>query len=291
MNSDLRRYEGWTRIGSVKTVALALLLAAGAAVPAAALDLNGFLPGKGQGAIAISYTTESYDHFYRGERLVATPGFLGEVENQSLALWFNWGFTDDLALVGNVAYVDTDSDGTSRLAEESFQDLELLLEYRFLSRARGSVRHQLLAAAGIRTPLTDYPADLPVDVGDGSTDALFRIVYHLDAGRFYFSQQVGFDVRGEDPPNGFPLYTELGYTTGPVTWTGFFSKLVADGGSDIGDPGFTFSGNREEYERAGVKIFARLKKGFGISALAFTTLDGRNTGEIDGVSIGASYNF
>jgi len=291
MHDDLGRYEGWTRTRSVRTAALALFLAAGAAVPAAALELNGFLPGKGQGAVATSYTTESYDHFYRGERLVSTPGFLGEVETHSLSLWFTWGFTDDLAVVGNAAWVDAESDGTSGLAEESFQDLEILLQYRFLDRSSGAARHQLLAAAGLRTPLADYPEDLPVDVGDGSTDALFRLVYHLEAGRFYFSQQVGFDVRGEDPPNGFPLYTELGYTTGPVTWTGFFNKLVADGGSDIGDPGFTFSGNQEEFERGGLKVYARLKGGFGISALAFTTFDGRNTGDIEGISLGASLNF
>lgn len=267
-----------------------LLTALTIPAPASALDLNGFLPGNHRGNVAWSFTGEGYDEFYRARQRVSNPG-VGEVETQSLSLWLDWGLTDDLALVGNVSFIDTSSDGTGGFGDEAVQDLELLLKYRFANFRRGSVRHNFLAAAGVRTPLSDYPANVPVDVGDGTTDGLFRLVYQLEAGRLYFSQQLGFDLRGGDAPDGFPLYTELGYTTGSLTWSTFFCKLMADGGTDIGDPGFTFPSNQEEYERVGLKLYARFGEKVGLSLLAFDTLDGRNTGDISGVSIGANFRL
>lgn len=277
-----------------KALLMALLTALSISLlvaPAAmALDLNGFLPGKHRGGVAWSYTQEGYEQFYRARQLVSNPG-VGEVETRSLSLWLNWGLSDDLALVGNIAFVDASSDGTGGFGENDIQDLELVLQYRLGSRTWGPARHSLIGGVGVRTPVSDYAANLPVDVGDGTTDGLFRLIYHLEAGSFYLSQQVGFDLRGEDAPDGYPLYLELGYTTGRMTWSGFACKLTADGGTDIGDLGFTFPSNQEELERVGLKVHARLSKGIGVSLLAFDTLDGRNTGDLSGISLGASFEL
>src|SRR5262245_13257046 len=213
---------------------------------AGALDITGFMPGQGGGDLALSYTTEGYDEFWVGDTKVSDPG-VGEVDIKSLSFWFDWGFTDDFALVGNVAHVDASSDGLGGFEDSGIQDLSLLLKYRFLN----SGPHSLAAAGGVRTPVSDYEANLPVDLGDGTTDALFRLVYLFNNGPFYFSQQVGYDVRGDDAPDGIPIYTELGFTTGSLTWIGFYSQYTADGGTDIGDPGFTFPSNKDEYSRVG----------------------------------------
>ncbi len=114
----------------------------------------------------------------------------------------------------------------------------------------------------------------------------------LDLNGFpYASQQVGFDSRGDDVPDSFPLYTEAGYTFGRVTGSLFYSRLIADGGTDIGDPGFTFPSNQEEYSRAGGKVYVRVGPRVGASASAFTTLDGRNTGDTTGGSLGLVLRF
>ena len=253
---------------------------------AGALDITGFLPARGQGDLALSYTSEGYDEFWVGDTKVSDPG-VGEVDTSSLSLWFDWGFTDNLALVGNAAYVDTDSDGLGGFEDSGLQDLSVLLKYRFLS----SGPHSLVGAAGFRAPLSSYEANLPVDLGDGTTDVLTRLVYLFNNGPFYFSQQVGYDIRGDDAPDGMPLYTELGYTTGSLTWIGFYSQLIADGGTDIGDPGFTFPSNGDEYSRIGGKLYARVGDRWGFSVLGFTTLDGRNSGDIQGFSLGTNVRF
>jgi hypothetical protein len=278
-------------------------LAAGAlilcmAAPSYAFDVNGFMPAPGEGDVAISYTTEGYDHFWAGEEKVSPPE-VGEVETNSLSVWFQYGFTDRVALVANLPYVEVSSDGTQSAAgnpdfvdKDDLQDLSALVKVRLLSSGGGgAAKHSLLGAVGVRTPASSYEANAPVDIGDGTTDALLRLVYQVEAGAFYFSQQVGYDLRGDDAPDGYPLYTELGYTFGRVTVNGFLSVLVADDGTDIGDPGFTFPSNREEYQRVGAKVYARLGDRVGLSVSGFDALDGRNTGDASGLSAGLNFRF
>lgn len=267
-----------------------LAFAAFAAAPALALDLNGFLPGRGQGSVAFSVTDEGYDEFFVGETKVSDPG-VGDVEIQSIAVWLQWGLTDDFAVVANVPYVSAESDGLGRFDESGLQDLTVFGKYRFGTFGGGAARQALLGALGVRTPLSDYEANLPVDIGDATTDLLARLLYHLEAGRFYLSQQVGYDLRGDDAPDGFPLYTEVGVGGGRATLSAFYANYSADDGTDIGDPGFTFPSNREEYERAGAKLYARLGARLGLSLAGFTTLDGRNTGDLSGISAGVNLDF
>lgn len=270
------------------TAALAAVAVLGLAGPARAMDINGFMPAAGSGDFALSYTSEGYDEFWVGETQVSDPG-VGEVDITSLAAWLRWGFTDNLALELNVPYVDAESDGLGGFEDSGLQDLSALLKWRFFS----SGPHNLLAAAGVRTAISGYEANLPVDLGDDTTDLLLRLVYHLQTpGGFFFSQQVGYDSRSDEAPDGFPLFTELGFNTGRVTVSGFYQQLTADSeGTDIGDPGFTFPSNREEYSRAGGKLFARFTDRVGGSVAYFTTLDGRNTGETSGFSVGGVLSF
>jgi hypothetical protein len=230
-------------------VALAAVAALGS--PLSAQDTNGFLRDKGAGDVALSYTSESYDQFWAGETKVSAPP-LGEVTTESWSLWTAYGLTDDLTLVVQLPYVDAEGDGTAGLSESDLQDAAVLGLYR-LADWGGRTRSQLIGGLGISTPASSYEPDLPVSVGDGTTDGLFRLVYLLQHGNLYFSQQVGFDLRSDDAPNDFPFYTELGYTIGQTTLTGFFAMLLADGGTDIGDPGFTFPSNQEEYQRIGAR--------------------------------------
>jgi hypothetical protein len=165
------------------------------------------------------------------------------------------------------------------------------LRYRFARIDGGGARHSLVGAVGGRAPASGYKDDLPVDIGDGSSDLLARLVYQVEAGKVYFSQQVGFDARGGEAPDGFPLLSELGATFGRITPSAYYFRYFADGGTDIGDPGFTFPSNEDETTRLGAKVYARISGDIGLSVLYFTTLDGRNSGDVSGYSLGAVFRF
>lgn len=273
-----------------RTALLVLLLAVALPATLPALDLNGFLAAPGEGSAALSYTAESYDEFWAGDQRTSAPP-LGEVETTSWSLWFRWGFTDRLSVVANLPYVAVDTDGPAGFEEDGLGDAEALLLVRAFETTSGAARHRLVAGIGGRTPVSSYVADAPVSLGDGSDDLLLRLVYQLQVGSFYLSQQVGYDLRGDDVPDSFPLYTEAGYTFGRWTGSVSYKRLVADGGTDIGDPGFTFPSNEEEVERAGAKLYGRFTDRFGAFVSAFTTLDGRNTGDATGISTGVVLDF
>lgn len=270
---------------------LPLLVAVLCPLSAGASDLTGFLPEKGHGTVALGFTDESYDEFWRGSQKVSTPGILGEIQTRSTSLWMNWGLTDRLALVVDAAHVDVDSDGTGGMTDSGLQNLTAFLAFRLWESGSGSANHSLVGAVGARTPLESYEANAPVARGDDTTDALLRLVYLLRSGSFYWSQQVGYDLRSDDAPDGIPLYTEVGYTTGRATWIGWYSRHVADSGTDIGQPGFTFPSNEENLERLGAKAVVDFGGGWGAFGGYFTTLDGRNTGNASGFSIGGLRRF
>ena len=278
----MRRYLGKCILGFIAVGALA-------AWPAVAQDLNGFFPARGQGDIALSYTTESYDHFWVGDTKVSDPG-VGETTTKSFALWLRYGLTDRLAVIANVPYVEATSDGLGGFEDSGLQDLSALLTFKALEGGSGN-RHRLVVGVGGRTELSDYQANSPVSIGDGTTDVLLRAVYQFEHRGFYFAQQVGYDLRGGDAPDGIPLYTEAGFNRDRFTFNGFFLRYVARGGTDIGDPGFTFPSNKDETERIGAKVFARVTADFGVFVAGFTTLDGRNSGDATGFSLGTTYRF
>lgn len=255
----------------------------------AASDLNGFLRPAGHGDVALSFTHETYDQFWVGEMKVSDPG-VGEVKTRSISLWMAYGVTDRLTVFGSLPFVNADSDGAGGFHERDLQDITFLGAYRLLEVGE-SVRSRLVGALGFRTIASNYEANSPVDIGDGTADWLARLVYQLEYGRFYFSQQVGFDRRGGEAPDGFPLYTEAGVTWGPVTYSAMYQRLEAKDGTDIGDPGFTFPSNEEEFERVGVRAYGRINERLGIGGMYFTTLDGRNTGDATGVSGSVNVSF
>lgn len=272
----------------VSAAAVTICLAASA--PALALELNGWLPAAGQGDVALSYTAESWDEFWVGEMEVTEPA-LGTVDIESTTLWGRFGLSDDAALIFNLPYVSADGDGPAPFEGSDLQDATAMLLFRFASIEGDVVRHRFLAGAGVRTPASNYEANQPIDIGDGTTDVLTRFVYQVERGNFYGSQQIGYDLRSLDAPDNWSLYTELGLTTGRLTWIGYYHQVLATGGTDIGDPGFTFPSNEEEFQRAGLRVFTRLTDRFGLSLAGFTTLDGRNTAKSEGYSGGLVVGF
>ena len=106
------------------------------------------------------------------------------------------------------------------------------------------------------------------------------------------SLETGYDRRNGAPDDEFPLHLTAGMTLAErVTVSPFLSWVNSLGGTDIDTPGTSFPENEEDYLRTGLKAYARLGSGLGLSADWHTTLDGRNTGDVDGFSVGLVYSM
>ena len=254
---------------------------------------NAFLPSRGAVTVALSHTFEYYDEFWVGEMKVADPG-VGRVETGSASVWLQAGLLDDLALVANFAYVDVRTNGAGGFQDQGLQDRTFLLRYRFANAASGNWRHTIVGAAGMRIPATGYDPNGPVALGDGTNDALARLVYQVQADRYggtYLAVEAGVEARGGDAPNGNSLGAELGSTFSRLSLAANVASVWAADGSDIGEEGFTFPGLKEEFVRFGGTAYYRVSPEFGLALSGFTTVDGRNTGRSRGASTSLVVNL
>ena len=253
---------------------------------ARAQGLNGFLPGAHRATIAVSHTLESYDEYWMGSTKVS-DATLGEIETGSVSLYVDVGLLEDLAVTANFAYVDVASNGSAPLVDRGLQDRTFLLRYRFLSLAHSQFQHSFVAGAGLRAPMAPYEPNRVVALGDETQDALFRFVYQIQADVLdgaFLASEFGYDAREDDTPDGMSLFGELGVTIGRASPSLTICRTWADGGFDIGDPGFTFPGLGAESLRVGGKLYFRVSDSFGLAVSGFATPDGRNVGQAMGTS-------
>ena len=275
---------------SIGTMALWIVSAiAASAAPALAQGETGFLRGRGNLDLAVSYSLDSYDEFWVDERRVSAES-LGRIDRHTISLYAAYGLTDDLDLISSASYVRATSTGVYD-DNQDFQDMKLALKWRVGEWELGPGRFSILAAPGGQFPLSDYNSEAFTAIGDGEWALLGRGILHyqFDAGAFV-SLETGFDYRDGLPANEVPVNLTAGFSLfDRLTLSGFYSHVESLGGFNV-DQG-PFPGNQEEYDRIGGGIYFRINDRFGVSASAWTTLDGKNTGDVDGFSIGTVLKF
>jgi hypothetical protein len=290
MSLDLLARRALCRAPAPLALAASLLAVAG---PLSAQGETGFFRGEGHLDAALSGTFDSYDEFWVGIEDVSDPG-VGEVERTSVSLYLAYGLSDDLDLIGNAAWVSSESDGAAGApGEDDLQDFLLAAKWRAWHKPTGWGEMSLSLLPGIKLPLTDYEDNDITAHGDGQVDLRGRVVLHAQhTAGWYASFETGYDHRNGAPEDEIPMHLQAGMTFFErITVSPFVSRVESLGGNDIGDPGFTFPENEEDYTRAGIKAYAKLGAHMGITAGWHTTLDGRNTGDVTGFTVGLVYSM
>ena len=264
-----------------------------ASTPLLAQGDNGFLRGQGKLDLSLTYTNDSYDHFWVGNDKVSDPA-VGTVTRETTALYAAYGLRDDIDLVFNAAYVGADSDGTGGFpTEEDLQDATFGVKWAFWKRRMGPGETSVLFAPSIKQPMTNYEDNNVTAIGDGQTDLRARMIgqYTWDNGLFA-AIESGYDRRNGAPHDEIPLNITLGGTIAQRFTIMPFYQLVDElGGIDINqipaDGGFPAT--EEDYQRLGVAAYVRITDQFGISGRYMSTLDGKNTGDVDSYSVGLTF--
>jgi len=249
---------------------------------------EGFLRGMGHLDIALSYGLDTYDEFWIGDDKIDDAPF-GRVTRQYVSLYAAYGLTDeiDLGLNGSYVYVDTDHVFDD---EDALQDLTTFARVRLGSHRLGSATLNVLAAPGIKVPMTHYEDNSVTAVGDGQVDLHLRgIVQLVFDGGAYVAIETGYDFRFDSPPDEVPINFTGGFTFDRITISGFASRIESLGGYDIGEG--PFPGVQEEYWRLGGGVYWRLTESLGLTARGWTTLDGKNTGDVNGFSVGMVFRW
>jgi len=281
------------RLAHPTSIALrAALLLASASATAVAQGDTGFLRGRGKTDISFGYAAESSDDFFVGTDKTSSTA-IGKVTHESFNLWAAHGLTNELDLFVAASWVDAENDGTAKFHDETqLQDAIGGAKWRLGGPNRfGPGNVSFLVAPSIKVPMSHYEAKLPTAIGDGQIDYRARAIghYRFDCG-IWASVESGFDYRSEGPDNEIPLNVTVGFPiTRFVTVSPFWSTVWSGGTADIGQT--DLPNVEEEYQRAGVTIYAHLDQHFGITAGFKTTLDGKNTGDLDGYWVGLVWSF
>lgn len=248
---------------------------------------TGFLRGEGKLDIVAAYAVDSYDEFWVGSNKLSDPA-VGEVERKVYALYSAYGLTDEADLILAGAYVEAESDGIGGFPDESdLQDLLLAAKWRVYEQPVGGGSFSLALLPGIKVPMTDYEDNAVTAIGDGQVDLRGRVVGQLELANGAFAAlETGYDRRNGSPDDEVPINLTIGATIAQrLTVAPFLSRVESLGGTDIGAPG-GFPTNEEDYTRAGLSLYWRLSERYGLTGSWRTTLDGRNTGDVDGFSVG-----
>ncbi len=185
---------------------------------------DGFMKGKGNGSLVVSYSWERYDEFYAGSTLregidtgLRTWG--GEITTQSVSLYGTIGLTDNVDIIVNVPYITVQGAGVDTVSQEDsgLQDASLFVKWRPLLIETGGGNLSFLGALGFATPLSDYEEDLPLSIGNQSTRTDLRLITHFQSNAGLFGElQAGYSLRTNDVPNATLLSAKIGYAASAV---------------------------------------------------------------------------
>ena len=282
--------------------------------------VDGFMKGKGNSSIALSYSYESYDTYFVGGSSTQNAN-LGTIATRSISFYGVTGLTSKLDAIVSLPYIKASASDGYWQDQKGFQDGALYLKYSVFEKSLGNLGSlAVMAAGGISTPFSAYIGDAPVAIGHHSTNLDGRLISQFKTNYgFFVSAQAGYtrrsDVKldrdavpfpetngnGGNPfynghtshvPNSFDYSAKVGFASAVGYIDGWLHKQDAGEGTDIG-PGIPFPSNAISYTRTGFSIFFPLPfyQAIGLGGGSSFTLNGNNVGKATRYSGSLVYNL
>jgi membrane-associated phospholipid phosphatase len=280
-------------------VCICVCLLAFPALSSAQDAINGFVLGKGKADLALAFTYENYDEFYRGGTLIDLPPALREYTVKTWSAYLAYGLTDNIDIIANIPYITASADADPSVLnppgqeEKGLQDGALFIKWRLFHRKTGGAGElSIVTAAGVSFPLSDYVPDTPVSIGNHSvdTDVRLNIMYKFDFG-FFGEIQGGYSMRSDEVPDAYMMYGKVGFCGAKFYADAWLRNFTSTEGTDIGEAGFSFPSNKVDAVTAGATLFYSIIPRVGATLKWWTVLDGRNVGKADIMSAGLVFRF
>jgi hypothetical protein len=252
------------------------------------------------------YTRDSWDQYWEGT-LKRTNGNLGTVTTQTSTIYADYGVTDKINVIATVPYVWTESSQGVLASQAGWQDITLAAKYKVLSQKVPYLGRINLFAVGFwGTPMTNYTPDFqPLSIGLDSRKAGARATLNFALkGGFYLTGSGAYTWQGDvtlDRPYYFTnnqlFLNSVVEMPGVVSYSispGYlnknrmlqftYSKLITQGGNDVGDI------RRQDFPFVANRFIAARIGGVGMYPVPFVpglvfrfeyshVIDGRNVGQ------------
>lgn len=267
----------------------------------------------------LGYENAKFDEYWEGTKL-RKNATISTVERQTYAFMVAVGLIKNLNIYAGLPYVSTASsspNGGKLAGVKGIQDLELAAKYEALNLEGKWGNFRALASLGFSTPLTNYLSDYqPYSLGLGAPQISYRgLIHHKFPFGGYLRATVSYLWRGYTEVERDYYYNNGSYYTPwmdvPSAWdySGAFgvflmkndalrleanySMLRSSSGDDIRPYNASQPTNKVNSDHVGflVQYIPHYLQGFGVIAQYRSVLEGRNTGKVDAVSFGLTYQF
>ena len=230
--------------------------------------IDGYMKGRGNTDVAVSYAREGYDVYNFG----AEPRPV-DIRINSIGFFIEHGVNDSIDLVFTTAYLDLDPQN------RGIQDAILALKYRNQYRKfRNGGSWTTLTAVGLGFPLGGYSTETTNPIGERALSFQARLVGQYQSPNGVFAQlQSGFDFRIE-PQNLFavPVLVRAGWAGRFLyadAWLERYQTLNSGTNTQIA------GGEGSSWWKVGSTLYVPISGSFGVVANVARILGGENIGE------------
>jgi hypothetical protein len=259
------------------------------------------------------YTHDAWDHYWEGP-LKRTNGNIGTLTSQTGNIYVDYGILDRLDVIAEIPFVWNQSSQGVLASQAGWQDITLAAKYRL-------IRHRLpylgaftaFAVPFWSGPLSNYSPDFqPLSIGLHSRRAGIRATVHFQYNRgwylnasashawqsevdldrpYYFTNNHLFLTNVVEMPRVIDYSISPGYMKKNRMFQFTFSRLITQGGADVGDirrQDLPFVANRLIATRIGGAAMYPVPF---VPSLAFRfeyshVIDGRNVGQSNTYTLG-----
>jgi|GEM_PF-823774 hypothetical protein len=245
--------------------------------------ISGFMPARRQLALAWGQGAEQFDAYYNE---------LGEAREESAEISFHqlfaeYGFSDSFSIVATLPYLAV-ADG-----QRGWQDISVWLKFRNVHQERSSgVRRNLITAAGISTPISNYLAGgIQGAIGRRATVFHGRVAWQQNyTSGWFIHGQAGLDFQFVPTAQlAFPFLARAGRGG---RWTYFDVWLERNISLEtVAEPTAVTASTGSSWTRAGGTLFGHITPWLGLNVGAAYIFKGVNIGQSLRWNIGAVVNL
>ncbi len=271
--------------------------------------VNGFFPEKNELTVATSFSTKSYDNFFRGDvRTPGNPANMGEISSSIYSLYGEYGILNWLSTSATVPYISIENEtgaldpvqGVSQV--DGVQDLNVFLKAKVIDKTfENQSRISLGGATGVTVPVGGYEAAGILSLGSGATafDGCGFVQFTTPSNLFVELQAVYSLKNSSDfeVPDAFLYSAKLGYYN---KWFYAHAKIGVQNslsGFDIGSQEFIEAGGagalpetEVDYANLNFDLYVPVyKNSIGVSTGYAVNMEGRNYNRASSFSVGLVY--
>lgn len=244
--------------------------------------IDGFYKGKNKGSLVLGFGFEDPKSYFAGTEKINLSRNLYYIN-----LYAAYGIIDNLDVNLSLPYLSSND-------ESDFQDISMMLKYRFFQSATEIGNLEFSLGTGFSTPVSDYNVGGLNDIGQQATIIETRAMAHYKWTSGWFATlQTGFSFKFEDTPNSLPVTFKTGKAAGNWYYDAFYDYQHTFGGIDYrGTPRpQNFKELGVDYHKVGGTLYRTLSENFGAALNLSYILSGRNTFQGPAYGLSIVYNL